>query len=174
VLQSGIHATLAGVAVALTVPLSKGDSHADDTHSPLHRLEHGLQPLVTYLIVPVFGFFNAGVDLRGLTLAQAASPVPLGVAVGLVAGKAIGVSLAILLLVRLGLASRPAGAGPMAIAGLATLCGIGFTMSLFIAGLAFGEGSAEHDAAKLGVLAGTVLAALLGWLILSLSAKRRA
>ncbi len=163
VLQSGVHATLAGVAVAFTIPMRPG---ADD-HSPLLRLEHALAPIVAFVIVPIFGFANAGVDLRGITLAQALAPLPLGIAVALFVGKQIGVFGSVYALVKTGVVDRPADATWRQVWGVAILCGIGFTMSLFIGALAFGEGSAANDAAKMGILAGSFVAALAGWAILA-------
>ena len=166
VLQSGIHATLAGVAVAFTIPLRDSGSAPEDHESPLLRLEHALAPITAFLIVPIFGFANAGVDLRGMGLADAVAPVPLGVALGLLIGKQLGVFGAIATLVRLNLADLPAGADWRQVWGLSLLCGIGFTMSLFIAALAFGEGTPQDAAAKLGILGGSILSALAGWLVL--------
>ncbi|OYU15594.1 MAG: Na+/H+ antiporter NhaA [Alphaproteobacteria bacterium PA4] len=167
VLQSGIHATLAGVAVAFTIPLTRTRGAPEASESPLLRLEHALAPISAFLIVPIFGFANAGVDLRGLAPADAVAPVPLGIALGLLLGKQLGVFGAIAALVRAGVADAPAGASWRQLWGLSVLCGIGFTMSLFIAALAFGEGSPQDMAAKLGILAGSILSALAGWLILS-------
>ncbi|MEY2884123.1 MAG: hypothetical protein RL490_1847 [Pseudomonadota bacterium] len=166
-LQSGIHATLAGVAVAFTIPLTRTRGTPEAEGSPLLRLEHALAPISAFVIVPIFGFANAGVDLRGLAPADAVAPVPLGIALGLLLGKQLGVFGAIAGLVRAGIADAPAGASWRQLWGLSVLCGIGFTMSLFIAALAFGEGTAQDMAAKLGILAGSILSALAGWLILS-------
>ncbi len=167
VLLSGVHATLAGVAVAFTIPLTRTIGSPEDHESPLLRLEHALAPLVAFIIVPIFGFANAGVDLRGMGLGVVLEPVPLGIALGLLLGKPIGVFGAIAALVKTGAADAPAGASTRQVFGLAILCGIGFTMSLFIAALAFGEGSVQDSAAKVGILAGSILAALGGWLVLS-------
>jgi NhaA family Na+:H+ antiporter len=166
VLQSGIHATLAGVAVAFTIPLKASGSAPDDKASPLLRLEHALAPMTAFIIVPIFGFANAGVDLRGIGLADAVAPVPLGVGLGLLIGKQLGVFGAIAISVRLRLADLPPGADWWQVWGLSLLCGIGFTMSLFIAALAFGEGSPMEAAAKLGIIGGSLVSALLGWLVL--------
>ena len=166
VLQSGIHATLAGVAVALTIPMNVTRGMPEDANSPLLRLEHGLSPWVAFVIVPIFGFANAGLDLRGLSLADATAPLTLGVGLGLVVGKQVGVFGAIWAMVRLGAADRPAGATWRQLYGITLLCGIGFTMSLFISGLAFGDGAAAAQA-KLGIIAGSVVAALAGWLVLA-------
>ena len=169
VLLSGVHATLAGVAVALTIPLGPASHSVHDDESPLLRLEHALAPITAFVIVPIFGFANAGVDLRGMGLGAVLAPVPLGVALGLLVGKQVGVLGAIAAMVRSGLAERPEGASWGQLWGLAILCGIGFTMSLFIAALAFGEGTAQDSAAKLGILAGSILSALLGYLLLARS-----
>lgn len=169
VLQSGVHATLAGVAVAMTVPLARTPGRPDDRLSPLSRMEHGLQPWVAFAIVPLFGFANAGVPLDGFSLPDLLMPVPIGVALGLFLGKQLGIFATIWLLVRLGWAEKPRDARWTQIYGVALLCGIGFTMSLFIGGLAFGEGSHQNDAAKLGVLSGSVLSALAGYLVLRIA-----
>ncbi|WP_022681816.1 Na+/H+ antiporter NhaA [Sphingobium bisphenolivorans] len=166
VLQSGIHATLAGVAVALTVPLRKTPGAPDDAHSPLYRLEHGLHPWIAYAIVPLFGFANAGVSLSGFTLPDLAAPVPLGIALGLFAGKQLGIFSTIWLLSRLGWAERPAHSSWPQVYGVALLCGIGFTMSLFISGLAFAAHPHEGDAAKLGILLGSLVSAVAGFIVL--------
>ncbi|MGU3538748.1 Na+/H+ antiporter NhaA [Methylobacterium sp. A54F] len=172
VLRSGIHATVAGVLLALTIPIRPSPGRPEDASSPLHILEHGLTPWVTYLIVPVFGFANAGVTLIGLPAHALLDPVTLGVALGLFLGKQVGVFLCVRLAAAAGLAHRPAGASWGQVYGVSVLCGIGFTMSLFIGGLAFT--GAEHEAeTKLGVLGGSVLSGLLGALILGLASGRR-
>jgi NhaA family Na+:H+ antiporter len=173
VLLSGVHATIAGVAVALTIPLHPAPARPDDTGSPLHRLEHALHPWVAYVIVPLFGFANAGVSFAGMALSDAVAPVPLGVALGLFIGKQIGISVTVWAVVRLGFGELPARASWPQFYGVSLLCGIGFTMSLFIGALAFGEGSALNDAAKIGVLMGSVVSGLLGWLVLRLSKPAR-
>lgn len=167
VLHSGVHATLAGVAVAMTIPLKRTPGAPDDRTSPLARLEHGLHPWVAFGIVPLFGFANAGVSLAGFTPESLIEPVALGVILGLFVGKQVGIFGSIWLLDRLGWAERPQGAGWGQIYGVALLCGIGFTMSLFIGALAFGEGSHLNDAIKLGVLTGSVLSAIAGFVLLS-------
>jgi len=164
-LQSGIHATLAGVAVALTVPLRSDDA----APSPLYRLEHALHPLIAFGVVPVFGFANAGLSFEGLTPVAALDPVPLGVVLALFLGKQFGVFGAIWVLCRAGLADMPAKATWRQLYGVALLCGIGFTMSLFIAGLAFGDGSHFARSAKLGIIVGSLLSALAGWALLARS-----
>jgi NhaA family Na+:H+ antiporter len=171
VLLSGVHATLAGVAVAMTIPLDATPAGIEDDHSPLLRLEHALAPLVAFVIVPIFGFANAGVDLRGLGAGVLLAPVPLGIALGLVIGKPVGVFGAMFALIRSGTVAMPARTDWRQLFGLAVLCGIGFTMSLFIAGLAFGEGSAQDSIAKVGILAGTIVAASLGYLLLARAAR---
>ncbi|WP_449471435.1 Na+/H+ antiporter NhaA [Sphingobium chungangianum] len=169
VLQSGIHATLAGVAVAMTIPLRKTPAAPDDQHSPLSRLEHGLHPWVAYAIVPLFGFANAGVSLSGVAPDDLAQPVPLGIALGLFAGKQLGIFGTVWLLSRLGWASRPAHSTWTQVYGVALLCGIGFTMSLFIGGLAFAPHPDTGDAAKLGILLGSLASATAGFLVLRLA-----
>ncbi len=162
VLKSGIHATLAGVALALTIPLREGD------HSPLHRLEHALHKPVAFGITPLFGFANAGLSFAGVGLASLLAPVPLGVALGLFLGKPAGVFGVAFGLIKLGLAQPPRNASTAQLFGVAVLCGVGFTMSLFIGGLAFAA-PALIDATKIGVLAGSLASALLGLLILRLA-----
>ncbi len=164
VLNSGIHATIAGVLAAFCIPLRplKGDSM-------LLRLEHALVPWNSYVIVPLFGFANAGVALAGIGLAGLLDPVPLGVAAGLFLGKQVGIFTAIVVADRLGIAPRPAGTTWVQLWGLSVLCGIGFTMSLFIAALAFPDHPHLVEEAKLGVLTGSVLSALLGYVILRLT-----
>ena len=164
-LQSGIHATLAGVAVALTVPLRSDDA----APSPLYRLEHALHPLIAFGVVPVFGFANAGLSFEGLTPVAALDPVPLGVVLALFLGKQFGVFGAIWVLCRAGLADMPAKATWRQLYGVALLCGIGFTMSLFIAGLSFGDGSYFAESAKLGIIVWSLLSALAGWALLARS-----
>ena len=173
VLLSGVHATLAGVAVALTIPLDATPAGAENHRSLLLRLEHALAPAVAFVIVPIFGFANAGVDLRGLGPAAMLAPVPLGIALGLIIGKPLGVFGAIVLCIRSGAAAMPARTGWRQLFGLSVLCGIGFTMSLFIAGLAFGEGSPQDASAKIGILAGTMIAAGLGYWLLARSTRKR-
>ncbi|KQZ15101.1 sodium:proton antiporter [Mesorhizobium sp. Root554] len=172
VLKSGVHATLAGVALALTVPLrvSPGLAH-DLERSPLHRLEHALHKAVPFLVIPIFGFANAGVSLAGLSASNLIEPLTLGVAAGLVLGKLVGVFGASALTVRLGLADLPAHAGWIHMVGISLLCGIGFTMSLFIGLLAFGDNAALQDAVKVGILAGSLIAAALGAAVLLLASK---
>ncbi|WP_096702888.1 Na+/H+ antiporter NhaA [Magnetospirillum sp. 15-1] len=165
-LQSGIHATIAGVALAMTIPMRAGGENGDDPHSPLHHLEHALAKWVAYGIVPIFGFANAGVSFAGLEPRVVLGQLPLGIALGLFFGKQIGVFGAAWAAIRLGFAERPEGASMAQLYGIAILCGIGFTMSLFIGGLAFGGHAESSDAVKIGVLAGSGLSAILGSIVL--------
>lgn len=162
VLHSGVHATVAGVLAALCVPM-KLDTRGD---SLLLRMEHALAPISAYFIVPLFGFANAGVALAGLGVDEMLAPLPIGVALGLFVGKQVGIMGAIVLAERTGLARRPAGANWQQLWGMALLCGIGFTMSLFIGQLAFPASPLLVEEAKLGVLAGSLLSALLGYVVL--------
>jgi NhaA family Na+:H+ antiporter len=171
-LKSGVHATLSGVILAMTIPITKSPARPDDEDSPLHRLEHGLNPWVAYLVVPVFGFANAGVALGGVGAAALVAPATLGAALGLFAGKQLGVFGFSLAAIRLGWARRPSGASWSQLYGVAALCGIGFTMSLFINNLAF-DAPVLQDETKIGVLVGSLLSALLGWLIFSLASRPR-
>ena len=162
VLKSGVHATLAGVVLAFCIPLRGGDK---DTASPLHTLEHGLHPWVSFLIMPVFAFANAGIPLFGLQLSDLLAPIPLGIALGLFLGKQIGVFSFAWVAVRMGLAQLPAGVSWLQVYGLSLLAGIGFTMSLFIGTLAFAD--PEHAAqVRLGVIGGSLVSAVLGFIVL--------
>ena len=172
VLLSGVHATIAGVLAAAVIPLRRTPGAPDAEDSVLHRLEHGLAPWVGFLIVPLFGFANAGVSLTGFDPALLLSPLPLGVAAGLFAGKQIGIFAAVRLSVALGIASRPRGATWLQVYGISLLCGIGFTMSLFIGGLAFPGHPALVEQAKLGTLAGSLLSAMAGYVLLRLAPPR--
>ncbi len=167
VLKSGIHATLAGVALALTIPLGGRGSESDEPeHSPLHRLEHWLHPYSSYFIVPIFGFANAGVSIAGMSPSLLLTPVPLGIVLGLFVGKQIGVFGFAWLAVRLGLGTMPRKATWAQLYGVSLLCGIGFTMSLFIGALAFAGNAALNDATKIGVLVGSTVSAVLGYVVL--------
>ncbi len=170
VLKSGVHATLAGVALALVIPLR--DPRAPG-RSPLRSLEHDLHPPVAYGILPLFAFANAGVSLEGVSLASLLAPVPLGIAAGLFVGKQLGVFGAAWLAIRLGVARLPAGVTWAQLYGTAMLCGIGFTMSLFIGSLAFERAGQQHAAAvRLGILAGSLLSALCGYALLRAALRR--
>ena len=189
VLKSGLHATLAGILLAMAIPLRRarpfrGETEAEDpealegelealeeevgeAQSPLHRLEQALHPWVAYGVLPVFAFFNAGVALGGLQVGS----VAWGVALGLLLGKPLGILLFSWLALRLGLGTLPEGVGLGAILGVGFLAGIGFTMALFIAGLAFTEGML--DQAKVGVLAGSLVAGSIGYGLVRTSLERR-
>ncbi|RYF23726.1 MAG: Na+/H+ antiporter NhaA [Oxalobacteraceae bacterium] len=167
VFRSGIHATLAGVVLAFTIPMQCTPGRPDnDSDSPLHRLEHALNLPVGFLVVPIFGLANAGVPVLTLPAEALVAPVTLGVALGLLIGKITGVFGFSMLAVRLGLADMPAHAGKRQLLGVALLCGIGFTMSIFITLLAFPGSQLLQAEAKLGVLAGSFLSGLLGYLLL--------
>lgn len=170
VLKSGVHATLAGVATALAVPMRRADGT-----SPIVDTEHALHPWVSFLILPTFAFANAGVSLAGLTPQALLHPVTLGIAAGLVLGKAAGVFGATWCMVRMGWAECPAAASWRQVFGVSLLAGIGFTMSLFIGGLAFEGHAADYELrVKLGVLGGSLVAATLGVLVLGRSQRRPA
>jgi len=159
VLESGVHATLAGVALAMTIPLRASG------RSPLHRLEHALHKPVAFGVTPIFGFANAGLSFAGVGLSALLDPVPLGVALGLVVGKQAGVFGVAAALIRLGWARPPRGASLAQLYGVAVLCGIGFTMSLFVGGLAFADPRLIAET-KIGVLGGSLISALAGSAIL--------
>jgi NhaA family Na+:H+ antiporter len=165
VLKSGVHATLAGVITAFFIPMK--DKWGK---SPLHALEDGLAPYVLYIIVPIFAFANAGVSLGGITLADLAQPLPLGIALGLILGKQIGVMGATIALVKLGFAKLPQGVNWAQIYGVSALAGIGFTMSLFIGGLSFADPD-QMNAVRLGVLSGSILSAIIGFSVLRFGPK---
>lgn len=161
-LDSGVHATLAGVVTALFVPLR---SKKDAEHSPLHVLEHKLSPWVGFAIVPLFGFANAGVPFTGMSPASLMEPLTLGIALGLLLGKPIGIFTTLFLSIRFGLSPMPFGVTYRQLFAMSILCGIGFTMSLFIGGLAF-DGGDQQAAIRLGVLAGSITAAVTGFALL--------
>jgi NhaA family Na+:H+ antiporter len=163
VLKSGVHATLAGVAVGLAIPLrTQGGAGA----SPLRDLEHDLQPWVAFAILPIFAFANAGLSFDGIGLDRLLTPIPLGIAAGLFVGKQIGVFAAVGLMAATGLAHLPAGASWRSLYGVALLCGIGFTMSLFIGSLAFEDPAFAVDV-RLGVMAGSLTSAVAGYAVLA-------
>ena len=172
-LKSGVHATLAGVILGMTIPLS---SAKDPTVRPLETLEHGLHPWVAFGILPLFAFANAGVPLTGLSLASLMQPEPLGIALGLLVGKQVGIFGAAALLISLGWAKRPDDVSWSSLFGMSILCGIGFTMSLFIGSLAFGaDDQTRLVLSRIGILAGSLTAAVAGyfWLWKSLPAPNR-
>lgn len=172
VLKSGVHATLAGVITGLLIPHVDKRNEIDDEveHSPLETLEHALHPWVAYGILPVFAFANAGLSLSGVSMSDVLAPVPLGIALGLLVGKPIGIVSAAVIGHVTGIARFGEGLGFKAIVGLGLLCGIGFTMSLFIASLAFEQQPALANSSVLGVLCASVVAAVAGytWLRLTL------
>ncbi|HHS94772.1 MAG TPA: Na+/H+ antiporter NhaA [Rhodobacterales bacterium] len=168
VLKSGVHATLAGVITAFFIPLK--DKWGK---SPLHSLEHGLEPWVAFFIVPVFAFANAGVSFAGMTTQALTSPLTLGIVVGLVLGKQIGVFGMTWLMVKSGLARLPDGVTWVHIYGLSALAGIGFTMSLFIGGLSF-ESAALMNEVRLGVLSASLISALVGYGVLMVASRKPA
>ncbi|MDB5717670.1 MAG: Na+/H+ antiporter NhaA [Sphingomonas bacterium] len=168
VFLSGVHATVAGVLSALAIPVQRTPGAPDAADSPLHRLEHAIQPWVAYGIVPLFGFANAGVALDGFGWGDMLAPLPLAVAAGLFFGKQIGVFAAVRLVVASGLGARPRDASWVQIYGVSLLCGVGFTMSLFIGGLAFADPRLVSEL-KIGVLAGSIASALAGYAVLRLS-----
>lgn len=164
VLYSGVHATIAGVLAALTIPLH------DKTGKPmLEAVEHNLAPWSAYFVVPVFGFANAGVDLSGLGIAGVLAPLPLAIAAGLVIGKQLGIFSAIFIADKIGFAARPDNASWTEIWGVTILAGIGFTMSLFIGELAFPGYRELIDEAKIGILGGSVISAVLGYIVLRMT-----
>lgn len=167
VFKSGLHATIAGVLTALTIPLH---ARQPGKAAPLKRLEHALHPWVAFGILPVFAFANAGVDLQGLSLAMLLDPIPLGIAAGLFLGKQVGIFGSCWLMIRLGWARMPFNATWGSLYGMAILCGIGFTMSLFIGGLAFTTPLYLNEV-RLGILTGSLISSLAGVLVL-LAASR--
>lgn len=162
VLKSGVHATLAGVAIAFAIPLRAQDEHG---HSPLTHLEHTLHPWVAYGILPLFAFANAGVSLAGLSMSSLLEPVPLGIAAGLFIGKQIGVFGMTYAAVKFGISNMPEGTTWPQFYGIALLTGIGFTMSLFIGTLAF-EDPSYAPGVRMGVITGSILSAVAGYLII--------
>ena len=169
VLKSGVHATLAGVALALCIPLST--RHAE--RSPLLALEQALHSWVAYAILPLFAFANAGVSLAGVTLESFTHPVPLGIAVGLLLGKSVGVFGLTWVAVKLRLAALPAGASWGQLLGVAILCGIGFTMSLFVGSLAFVPGSSDYAGMdRMGILTGSFFAAVIGYAVTAMASRK--
>jgi NhaA family Na+:H+ antiporter len=162
VLKSGVHATLAGVATALAIPLTDKKGR----EGPLERLEHRLDPWVSFLILPIFAFANAGVSFASIAVKELVSPIPLGIALGLIIGKPLGIYGFARAAIQSGVGATPIGATKMQLFGTAILGGIGFTMSLFIGTLAFPDSQTSADV-KLGVLSGSLVSATLGYIVLS-------
>jgi NhaA family Na+:H+ antiporter len=168
VLKSGVHATLAGVATALAIPLTDEKGR----EGPLENLERRLDPWVSFLILPIFAFANAGVSFAGISAKEFVSPIPLGIALGLVIGKPLGIYGFARAAIQSGAGAAPSGATKMQLFGTALLGGIGFTMSLFIGMLAFPDSQASADV-RLGVLSGSLVSATLGYIVLSSTHRRR-
>jgi len=164
VLKSGVHATLAGVLTAFFVPFKR---EAGETHTQLERLEHDLYPSVAYGILPLFAFANAGISFEGITLESILHPVPLGIAAGLFIGNQVGVFGFSWLAIKLGISKMPQAVGWMQLYGAALLCGIGFTMSLFVGSLAFEQGGPDFAVDdRLGILSGSLVSGILGYSVL--------
>ena len=171
-LKSGVHATLAGVVLAMFIPLRLPRS--DPEAAPLRRLEHALHPWVAFGVLPIFAFANAGVAIDAVAVGDLANPVFLGIVAGLVLGKLAGVLATSWLAIRLGVASLPEGANWLQLVGVALLCGVGFTMSLFIASLAFELGAEQYfGLERLGILAGSLIAGVAGYLVLRAALARQ-
>ncbi|MEE3878188.1 Na+/H+ antiporter NhaA [Vibrio sp. YYF0003] len=171
VLKSGVHATLAGVVIGFAIPLQGKPGE----HSPLKHMEHALHPYVAFGILPLFAFANAGISLEGVSLSGLTSMLPLGIALGLLVGKPLGIFTFSWAAVKLGVAKLPEGIGFKHIFAVSVLCGIGFTMSIFISSLAFGNVSPEFDTyARLGILMGSTTAAIIGYVLLHLSLPKKA
>lgn len=169
VLKSGVHATLAGVALAFCIPLRTRNAES----SPLLALEHALHPWVAYAILPLFAFANAGVSLTGMTVDSFTHPVPMGITIGLLLGKTVGVFGLTWMAVKLRLAALPAGAGWGQVLGVAILCGIGFTMSLFVGSLAFPPGSSDYAGMdRMGILTGSFFAAVIGYTVTAIASRK--
>lgn len=173
VFSSGVHATLAGVVLALTIPLklTPGTPEATHAESPLHKLEHHLHKPVAFAIVPIFGFANAGVSFAGVSMSIVTEPLTMGVAAGLLLGKLVGVLGTVAVLVNFKLAELPAQASWGQMAGVALFCGIGFTMSLFIGLLAFNDPNVQ-DHVKIGILLGSLTSGLIGAVLLTAFGRR--
>jgi NhaA family Na+:H+ antiporter len=178
VLKSGVHATLAGVVLAMFIPIkldAKSAANSDKETSLLHQLEHSLHPWIAYGVLPIFAFANAGVSLTGLSMTDALHPVPLGIIVGLFFGKQIGIMLLCWIATMLKIASLPEGVNWKQLYGVALLCGIGFTMSLFIASLAFEQGVTDYfGLERLGILIGTLISGIAGYFVLRMTLPKEA
>ncbi len=163
-LKSGVHATLTGVILAMFIPMHARD---DKSYSPLEHMEHDLHTVVAFFILPVFAFANAGINVLNISVSQVIHPVPLGIALGLLVGKQLGIFSVCWLAVKLKIADLPAGMGWSRLYGISALCGIGFTMSLFIGGLAFEETGVNLLVdERLGIIIGSLLSGIIGYLVL--------
>ena len=172
VLKSGVHATLAGVALAAFIPMR---DKTDPAHSPLRELEHDLHHLVAFGVLPMFAFVNAGIDLGGIGFDDLMHSVPLGIAAGLFVGKQLGIFVLCFLAIKLGLARLPDGAGWGGLYGVSILCGVGFTMSLFVGSLAFENQVIDRQMIfdeRLGIILGSLLSGIMGYLVLHLTLPR--
>ena len=166
--KSGIHATIAGVLIATTIP----HRAKEKDFSLLIKLEHAISPYVAFIIMPIFAFANAGVNLTGLSFSSLLAPVPLGILLGLFVGKQVGVMVISYLAVKLGAAQMPDKSNWLSLYGVSILTGIGFTMSLFVGNLAFVENSQYMDGVKIGVLSGSLLSTIFGYFILLYASKK--
>ncbi|PSW42818.1 Na+/H+ antiporter NhaA [Photobacterium leiognathi] len=174
VLKSGVHATLAGVVLGFIIPLTGKDGRSD-THSPLKHLEHVLHPYVAFAILPIFAFANAGISLDGVSLESLSAMLPVGIAAGLFIGKPLGIFTACVIAVKCGFAKLPDDIGFKHIFAVSVLCGIGFTMSIFISSLAFvGADESFATYSRLGILLGSTVAAVVGYVLLSRSLPKEA
>lgn len=167
-LKSGVHATLAGVLLAMFIPMRSKDN---PEISPVKSLEHDLHALVAFFVLPVFALANAGIDFTGLGVEQVTHPVPVGIALGLILGKQVGVFGLCWMVIKLGFVSLPKGMSWTSLYGTAALCGIGFTMSLFIGSLAFDSNSSEFFDERLGIIIGSLVSGIIGYMVLSKSLK---
>jgi NhaA family Na+:H+ antiporter len=172
VLKSGVHATLAGVALAFTIPYRAKDENGQP-FSPLKEIEHGLHPWITLFILPLFAFVNAGIDMRSISIEQITDAVPMGIVMGLFVGKQVGVFGLSFIAIKLGIASLPKGSSWLMLYGVSILTGIGFTMSLFIDSLAFVDDTLFAYTDKLAILIGTFLSATIGYGVLYFALKNR-
>ena len=170
VLKSGVHATIAGVLIAFTIPLKHPEGKE---HSPLRNLEHDLHPTVAFFILPVFAFANTGIPMEGMNMKTLLSPEPFGIAMGLFLGKQLGVFGFTWAAVKSGIAKLPSNVGWPEMYGLSVLTGIGFTMSLFISSLAFEEGATNLNADRLGILAGSFASAFVGMVVLYFALRNK-
>ena len=167
--ESGIHATIAGVLLAAVIPHRKNEHD----FSLLIKLEHGISPYVAYFIMPLFAFANAGVSLQGLSFNSLLAPVPLGILLGLFVGKQIGVFVFSLASIKLGLASLPNNSNWVSFYAVGILTGIGFTMSLFVGNLAFVDNMEYMDGVKIGVLSGSLLSTVVGYVLLWIGSRKK-